>query len=99
MRELTKVIKKPLLTEKSSELRGNVEQVVFEVDLKANKIEIRRSIEKIFNVKVKNVQTLICRGKDKRIGKFIGRQKNWKKAMVSFESGTNLDVFGMEEEI
>jgi large subunit ribosomal protein L23 len=56
---------------------------VFEVDRNANKIEIRRSIEELFNVKVKDVATMNVRGKMKRLGRFVGKRPNWKKAIVT----------------
>ncbi len=96
MKSLTKVIKKPLLTEKASALKAESNKVAFKVDLDANKIEIKKAVESMFDVKVTSVSTMVYRGKQKRIGKSIGRRSNWKKAVVSLEPGTDLDVFGVE---
>src|SRR5512136_246756 len=89
-------IKKPLLTEKGTKLRetggrlpGTVAEdqvqpkVFFEVDPKANKIEIKQAVEALFNVKVADVHTQIVRGKEKRVGRFLGRRSAWKKAIVT----------------
>lgn len=96
MKHLTQVIKKPLLTEKASALKAEANKVAFKVDIKANKIEIRKAVESLFDVKVTSVSTMIFRGKPKRVGKSLGRRDNWKKAVVSLEPGTDLDVFGVE---
>lgn len=96
MKHLTQVIKKPLLTEKASALKAEANKVAFKVDIKANKIEIKKAVESLFDVKVTSVSTMIFRGKPKRVGKSIGRRDNWKKAVVSLEPGTDLDVFGVE---
>jgi large subunit ribosomal protein L23 len=96
MKHLTQVIKKPLLTEKASALKAEANKVAFKVDMKANKIEIKKAVESLFDVKVTGVATMIFRGKPKRVGKSLGRRDNWKKAVVSLEPGTDLDVFGVE---
>ena len=96
MKHLTQVIKKPLLTEKASALKAEANKVAFKVDIKANKIEIKKAVESLFDVKVTSVSTMIFRGKPKRVGKSFGRRDNWKKAIVSLEPGTDLDVFGVE---
>ena len=96
MKLLTKVIKRALLTEKASALKAESNQVAFEVDINANKIEVKKAVEKLFEVKVTDVRTMVYRGKNKRVGKFQGRRNNWKKAIVSVEPGTDLDVFGVE---
>jgi len=96
MRHLTQVIKKPLLTEKASALKAEANKVAFVVDRAANKIEVKKAVESLFDVKVTKVATMIFRGKAKRVGKSVGRRKNWKKAVVTLEEGTDLDVFGVE---
>ena len=88
------IIKRPLLTEKGtamSEDGGN--KVLFEVALGANKIEIRRAVEKIYNVKVKSIHTQIMRGKIKRVGRSVGKRPNWKKAIVTLAEGSEIDFF------
>lgn len=96
MKELSKVIKKALLTEKSTALKAEANKVAFVVDRSANKIEVRKAVEKMFDVKVTDVSTMVVRGKPKRVGRSMGRRQNWKKAIVSLEPGTDLDVFGVE---
>jgi large subunit ribosomal protein L23 len=100
------IIKRPLLTEKGNQLRetgGSVEapaeaeqlsrKILFEVDINANKYEIRDAIEKLFKVNVLDVHTSIVRGKEKRIGKFQGRRSNWKKAVVTLAKGQTIEFF------
>lgn len=94
MKNVYDVIKRPLLTEKSTALRSSENQVVFAVAKEANKYEIKSAIENIFKVEVAAVNTMIYRGKDKRVGRTFGRRSNWKKAVVTMAAGTNLDVFG-----
>jgi len=86
------VIKRPLVTEKSSLLKETSNTYVFEVDKKADKILIKKSVEELFKVKVKSVRTLIQRGKLKRYGKDVGRTKAWKKAIVSLAEG-KIEIF------
>src|SRR5687768_4604356 len=94
MHSLYDVIKKPIVTEKGSALKAEAGKVVFAVDRHADKVAIRNAVEKLFDVKVTDVHTMVFRGKDKRVGKYQGRRKNWKKAIVTLKEGTDLDVFG-----
>jgi large subunit ribosomal protein L23 len=95
MKPLYQIIKKPLITEKTS-LQKEVGQVVaFEVSIDANKIEIKQAIEKAFDVKVKNVNTSLVAGKVKRVGRQFGKRSNWKKAYVTLEEGSSIDFFGV----
>ena len=88
------VIKRPLLlTEKGNVLREAQSQYLFEVDLRANKIEIRHAVEKLFNVKVTDVRTLIVRGHMRRMGRGYAKKKNWKKAIVSLKDGDTIEFF------
>jgi large subunit ribosomal protein L23 len=88
------VIKRPLLlTEKGNVLRESQSQYLFEVDLRANKIEIRSAVEKLFNVKVTDVRTLIVRGHMRRMGRGYAKKKNWKKAIVSLKDGDTIEFF------
>jgi large subunit ribosomal protein L23 len=92
---LEEVIKRPLLlTEKGTRLREGENQYSFEVALKANKVEIRKAIETLFSVKVDAVNTLIVRGKTKRMGRGTGQRKNWKKAMVTLKDGETIEFEG-----
>ena len=87
MKNLYNVLKGPCLTEKAALLQEEEGQVVFKVHPKANKIEVKRAVELIFNVKVKDVRTANMHGKQKRVGKNIGFTSNWKKAYVTLSEG------------
>ncbi len=82
MRTPYDVVIKPLITERSME-EMTEKKYTFEVDKKANKTEIKNAIEKIFGVKVQKVNTMNVLGKEKRMGKHVGRRKNWKKAVIT----------------
>ncbi len=99
MHDMYKVIRRPIVTEKATALKAEANKVVFEVAGWANKIEIRNAVEKIFSVKVSDVQTLRYRGKQKRIGRHVGLRQNWKKAVVSLAEGHDIDVLGMDGEL
>ncbi|HET57538.1 MAG TPA: 50S ribosomal protein L23 [Deltaproteobacteria bacterium] len=92
--ELYDIIKKPLITEKSTILREGSNAYVFEINRQATKIEVRRAVEKIFKVTVKDVRTVNMRGKKKRHGRIIGRRNHWKKAVVTLAPGDSIDVYG-----
>lgn len=79
---LQEVIRRPLLTEKSTELRDERNIVAFEVDPRANKVEIRRAVEAQFKVAVAEVRVARMHGKVRRQGRSIGRRPDWKKAYV-----------------
>jgi len=81
------VIRRPLITEKSTELRAERNIVAFEVDVRANKIEIRRAVEAQFDVKVADVRVAVIQGKMRRQGRFVGRKATWKKAYVRLAEG------------
>lgn len=88
------VIKRPIvLTEKASVLKEEENQVIFEVALKADKVEIREAVEKLFDVKVESVNTLIQRGKIKRLGRRYFKRPNWKKAIVTLAEGSDIEFF------
>ncbi len=91
------IIRRPIvLTEKSNQLREkNV--VVFEVRRDANKVQIRDAVQKLFNVKVTGVNTLVMRGKDRRMGRGYAKMQNWKKAMVTLKEGDSIDFFAESE--
>ena len=92
------VIRRPIvLTEKSTQLREKQNQVVFEVARDANKIEIRDAVEKLFKVKVDDVNTLVMRGKDRRMGRGYAKMQNWKKAIVTLKEGDTIDFFADDE--
>lgn len=88
------IIKRPIaLTEKAATLKEESNQVIFEVDLRANKIQIAAAVEKLFDVKVASVNTLVQRGKVKRIGRREHKRPNWKKAIVTLSAGSDIQFF------
>lgn len=91
--KITEVIRRPLVTEKTTTLREDGRTIVFEVARAANKIEIRRAIEQLLGAKVSDVRTANAYGKVKRQGKFVGRRSDWKKAYVKLRDGQKLPDF------
>lgn len=90
------VIRRPIVTEKSSMLSDEQQQYVFEVDLRANKIQIREAIEVIFDKDVRDVRTMIVPAKRGRRGRNTYRRKSsWKKAIVTLAPGQELDLFNL----
>ena len=88
MKELHNIIKGPCLTEKATILQELQGTVVFRVDTRANKIEIKHAVESLFNVKVFSVKTVSVHGKQKRMGaKSLGRTNDWKKAYITLSEG------------
>lgn len=87
MKNLYDVLQGPRLTEKASSLQEEDGGVIFKVNPRANKIDIKRAVEKMFSVKVRNVRTARMHGKKKRVGRFIGFTNDWKKAYVSLSEG------------
>ena len=85
------IIKAPIITEKTSDLaKDNV--VVFSVDPKANKIQIKQAVEKVFNVKVESVNTINTYAKRKRVGRYFGRANKVKKAIVKLKEGSSIEL-------
>jgi len=91
MNSIYQVIKKPRLTEKAMGLQESYNQVVVKVDPRANKVEIKEAVEKLFNVKVDKVRTAAVHGKRKRVGRHMGFTSNWKKAVISLKEGHKID--------
>ena len=87
MKNMYEVIKRPVLTEKTTLQKELSNQVTFEVDRRANKIEIKDAVERIFKVKVLDVQSMVVRGKTKRVGRSSGKRSDWKKAIVTLKPG------------
>ncbi len=87
------ILKRPLLTEKSTRVQEQLNQIAFEVETTANKHQIQEAIEKRFDVKVTKVRTMNFRGKLKRQGRFEGRQSSWKKAIVTLAEGQKIEFF------
>ncbi|MDH3202597.1 MAG: 50S ribosomal protein L23 [Myxococcales bacterium] len=88
------VIKRPLyLTEKGAKLREEENKYTFEVDLDANKLQIKTAVETLFKVTVDDVHTLIMRGHMRRMGRGFAKTRNWKKAVVTLREGETIDFF------
>ncbi|MGB5810200.1 MAG: 50S ribosomal protein L23 [Polyangiales bacterium] len=88
------IIKRPLyLTEKGSKLREEQNKYTFEVDLDANKLQIKTAVETLFKVTVDNVHTLVMRGHMRRMGRGFAKTRNWKKAVVTLRDGESIDFF------
>ncbi|MEK7749487.1 MAG: 50S ribosomal protein L23 [Planctomycetota bacterium] len=85
------IIKRPLRTEKSVADGEATNSYHFEVDLRANKIQIKNAVEKYFKVKVQDVRTIVRKGKTKRVRFKLGRTKDWKKAVVKLKEGSTID--------
>jgi large subunit ribosomal protein L23 len=86
------VIKKPLVTEKNT-IHSTLGTYVFEVDRKATKVEVKQAIEKLFDVKVNSVKTMVCRDRSRRVGAKYSKIKYWKKALVKLQAGQKIAVF------
>ena len=91
--KLTDVIRRPLVTEKTTLLREDGKTVVFEVAREANKVDVKRAVEKLLGAKVDGVRTANTQGKLKRQGRFVGRRSDWKKAYVTLKDGQKLPDF------
>ena len=91
--KLTDVIRRPLITEKTTIQREDGRTMVFQVAADANKIEIKRAVEKLLGSKVESVRTALAHGKVKRQGRFSGRRSDWKKAYVRLREGEKLPEF------
>jgi len=85
------IIKAPIVTEKGTKLT-NDNKYLFKVDVKAHKIEIKQAIEALFNVKVVDVNTLMGKTKTKRVGRFVGKTNQYKKAIVTLAEGNTIDL-------
>lgn len=93
MKDLSKVIKRPLITEHGATMRDMYNQYFFEVAPEANKQEIRQAVEHFFGVKVTQVRTMNYRGKIKRMGRHSGKRADWKKAIVTLAKDDSIDIF------
>jgi large subunit ribosomal protein L23 len=91
--KLTDVIRRPLITEKTSILREDGRTIVFEVARGANKIQVKHAVEQLLGAKVESVRTTISHGKIKRQGRFAGRRSDWKKAYVKLREGAKIPEF------
>ena len=93
MKDPRTIVKKALITEKGTVLRELRNQYHFEVARDANKIEIKRAIETLFSVKVRDVRTMQLRGKVKRQGRYVGKRSDWKKAVVTLLPDQKIELF------
>lgn len=93
MKDQYQIVKRPLLTEKSDRLRETNNQYCFEVDVRANKLEVKAAIESLFGVKVSAVRMQNRIGKAKRMGRFTGKRADWKKAFVTLKEGEVIELF------
>ena len=87
------IIRRPLVTEKSSLQKESFNQYSFEVDQTANRMQIRDAVEEIFKVRVAEVRTMCIKGKVKRRGRFLGKRRDWKKAIVTLMPGERIEFF------
>ena len=94
MKDPEDIIKVPLITEKGSLVGEKSNQVLFKVRPEANKIEVKKAVEVLFNVRVVKVRTIRYLGKFRRVGKTMGRLPQWKKAYVTLKEGDKIDFYG-----
>ena len=87
------IIRRPLVTEKSTILREEGNVIAFEVDPNANKIEVKKAVEELFKVKVQEVRIFNVRGKMKRMGRWVGKRRDWRKAYVRLQEGEKAPEF------
>lgn len=86
------VLLRPLVTEKSTTLAGK-NKYVFEVDLRANKAQVKKSVELVFEVSVLSVNTMVVKGKKRRYGRSLTKRPDWKKAIVTLKPGDSIEIF------
>jgi large subunit ribosomal protein L23 len=91
--KLTDVIRRPLVTEKTTIQREDGRTIVFQVATDANKVEIKRAVEQLLGAKVANIRTSIVHGKIKRQGRYAGQRPDWKKAYVTLRAGEKIPEF------
>ena len=87
------VIRRPLITEKSTGMREETNTITFEVHPKASKDQVKKAIEELFSVKVAEVRLFNVRGKMKRMGRYVGKRKDWRKAYVRLKEGEKAPEF------
>ncbi len=93
MRNIYEIIKRPIVSEKSSALSEVGHKYVFEVAPKAKKNEIKRAVEELFKVDVERIHTLVVHGKFKQVGRVQTKRSNWKKAIVTIKEGQKIELF------
>ena len=90
------IIRRPIILTEKASLLGKENKVVFEVAPRSNKVQIREAVQKLFNVTVTNVNTLLMRGKDRRMGRGYGKMQNWKKAVITLKAGDSIEFCDVE---
>jgi large subunit ribosomal protein L23 len=93
MKTASSILKRPLVTEKGTQLREKDNKVVFSVAKDANKIEIKQAVEELFNVHVDDVKTMVMKGKIKRWGYRPYQRSDWKKAIVTLKAGETIEFY------
>ena len=93
MKNPRSIVHRALITEKGTQRREAANQYFFEVSETANKIEIKRAVQQIFNVKVKEVRTMNMPPKPRRYGRYTGMSQSWKRAVVTLEAGQSIELF------
>ena len=96
MAHITDVLKKPVLTEKTMTLQSNENKYTFDVDVNANKVEIKQAVEAMFGVKVESVNVMNVKPKTKRMGRYEGKTNRRRKAIVKLAEGNEINYFGEE---
>lgn len=91
--DMYRIIRRALITEKSTTAKDEVNKYTLEVDPRANKIEIAAAVEKLFKVKVLDVHVMNVTGKKKRVGRIEGQKRSWKKAIVTLPAGSRIEVY------
>jgi large subunit ribosomal protein L23 len=91
--DVYQVLKRPLITEKGTRQKEQSNQILFEVDRRANKVMVRNAVESIFKVKVLTVKMMNVKGKERRVGRNAGRRPDWKKAIVRLGPGETIEFF------
>jgi large subunit ribosomal protein L23 len=87
------ILKRPIVTEKSSFQSDSLNRYTFEVDVRANKRQIKEAVEQVFNVEVVGVNVMNVRGKQRRMGRVVGRTRDWKKAIVTLAPNNSIQYF------
>jgi len=90
--EARQIVIAPVVTEKGTFLQERYNQYLFRVSRRANRIQVKQAVEKIFNVKVEGIRMLIVKGKERRIGRSAGFRPNWKKAVVTLKEGETINL-------
>ena len=93
MRNVNQILVKPIVTEKTHDQLDRLGVYTFVVTNDSNKIEIAQAVEKQFNVTVKSVRTMRYAGKERRVGRWVGRRASWKKAVVTLAEGDTIELF------